>query len=142
LGWLDEPAFAQRYLLDAESAVVPMSNPHPHSVADLALAPVLINLERNLARLRDSDNLEYELALRLNDDNNWYHSATERAQRVQRGATQEVDLHGWLVSPTADRHGLAVEHGGYKVSIMLGKRLADYVEHGTPAQSPAPSVTG
>ena len=41
-----------------------MTSPHPHSPADLALAPVLINIERNLARVRDSDDLEYALALR------------------------------------------------------------------------------
>jgi len=30
-----------------------MTSPHPRSPADLALAPVLINIERNLARVRD-----------------------------------------------------------------------------------------
>ena len=43
-----------------------------------------------------------------------------------------MDLHGWTVSPTPDRQGLAVSHGGYTVSIMLGKQVANYVEHGTP----------
>jgi hypothetical protein len=118
-----------------------MSTPHPHSVADLALAPVLINIERNLATLRESEDLEYDLALKLNDDGSWYHTAAERAARLQRSVTQDVDLHGWLVSPTADLHGLAVEHGGYKVSLMFGKRLADYAEQGVPAAVPAPAAT-
>ena len=61
------------------STVVPMSTPHPHSAADLALAPVLIGIERNLARLRDGADLEFALALALNDDASWYHSAAERA---------------------------------------------------------------
>ena len=52
---------------------------------------------------------------------------------MQTAATRNVDLHGWTVTPTADLQGLAVSHGEYTVSIMLGCRLADYVEHGFPA---------
>jgi hypothetical protein len=117
-------------MCNAIGTVVVMSAPHPHSAADLALAPVLISIERNLARLRDSTDIEYELALKLNDDGHWYHDAAERVHRLQRFATRNVDLHGWNVSPTQDLHGLAVEHGEYRVSIMLGKRLADYAAQG------------
>jgi len=110
-----------------------MSEPHPrpHDVADLALAPVLINIERNLAILRDSDDLDYSLALDLNDDGRQYTTAGGRAGRVQAYATREVDLHGWTVRPTPDLQGLAVSHGEYTVSVMLGKQVANYVEHGT-----------
>ncbi len=125
-----------------ESAVVPMSSPHPHphSVTDLALAPVLVNIERNLAPVRDSEDLEYALALANNDDDTWYHSAAERAARVQEVATRNVDLHGWHVSPSADLQGLVIEHSDYRVSVMFGKRLADYVEHGT-VRNTAPAAT-
>ena len=108
-----------------------MSDPHPHSAADLVLAPVLINIERNLAQLRDSNDLELSLALDLNDDGRRYTSAGARAGRVQTYATRDVDLHGWTVSPTPDLQGLAVSHGDYTVSIMLGKQVGTYVEHGT-----------
>jgi hypothetical protein len=113
-----------------------MSAPRPHSVTDLALAPVLIGIERNLAALREADDLQYALALQLNDDGSYYHSAAERAARVQRCALIAVDQHGWTVAPTADLHGLAVRHGEYIVSIMLGQRLTDYVrkETASPAQ--------
>jgi hypothetical protein len=106
-------------------------HPHPHSAADLALAPVLINIERNLALLRDSDDLESSLALDLNDDGRRYITAGERAERVQAYATRNVDQHGWTVRPTPDLQGLAVSHGEYTVSVMLGKQVATYVEHGT-----------
>jgi hypothetical protein len=106
-----------------------MSTPRPHSPADLALAPVLIELERNLARLRASDDLELTLALDLNDEDWFYHGPAERAGRLQKFATWEVDLHGWSVTPTADLYGLAVEHGEYAVSLMFGRRLVDYVEN-------------
>jgi hypothetical protein len=111
-----------------------MSSPHPHSPADLALAPVLISIERNLALVRDCDDLEYSLALALNDDSHWYHNAAERAARVRQFAIRDVDLHGWQVTPTQDLTGLAVEHSGYRVSLMLGRQLASYVEHGSPVR--------
>jgi hypothetical protein len=119
-----------------ESAVFPLTSPrpHPHSPADLALAPVLINIERNLAHVRDSEDLEYALALALDDDNGWYHSAAERAGRLEQLATRNVDLHGWHVSPSPDLQGLVIEHSDYRVSVMIGKRLADYVEHGITAE--------
>lgn len=107
-----------------------MSTPRPHSPADLALAPVLIELERNLARLRASDDLEFLLELDLNDADFFYHGPAERAVRLAKFATREVDLHGWSVTPTADLYGLAVEHGEYVVSLMFGQRLTDYVQDG------------
>jgi len=110
-----------------------MSAPRPHSVTDLALSPVLVSIERNLAWLRDNDDLPYALAVELNDDDSQYPVASERARRVQKAATRNVDLHGWTVTPTADLQGLAVSHGEYTVSIMLGRSLAAYVEHGFPA---------
>ena len=110
-----------------------MSHPRPHSVADLGLSPVLVNIERNLAWLRDNEDLEFELAVELNDDDIMYSSAGDRARRIRAVADRDVDLHGWAVSPTADMHGLAVTHGEYTVSIMLGRRLTEYVEHGFPS---------
>jgi hypothetical protein len=118
-----------------------MSSPRSHSPADLALAPVLINIERNLAQVRDSDDLEYALALVLNDDGAWYKSAAERADRVQQLATRNVDLHGWHVTPAPDRQGLVVEHGYHRVSLMLGRRLADYVASGVTVGGPVAGVT-
>ena len=107
-----------------------MSAPRPHSPADLALAPVLIGIERNLARLRASEDLGFALALSLNDDDGWYRGADERALRVQRSALRDVDLHGWQVTPTADHCGLAVSHGEYQVSLMLGNELTSYIKLG------------
>ena len=117
-----------------------MPSPRPHSPADLALAPVLISIERNLAQVRDSDDLEYALALALNDDGGWYTSAAERADRVQQLATRNVDMHGWHVTPAPDRQGLVVEHGHYRVTLMLGRRLAEYVTDGVTARDPAAST--
>jgi hypothetical protein len=105
---------------------------YPHSVADLELAPVLISIERNLAVARDATDLEFTLALELNDDDSIYHSPTERARRVQRFATRGVSLHGWNVYPSADRHGLAVWHGDFTVTLALGEQLTDYVQNGRP----------
>ena len=103
---------------------------YPHSVADLELAPVLISIERNLAVARDATDLEFTLALELNDDDSIYHSPTERARRIQRFATRGVTLHGWNVYPSADKHGLAVWHGDFTVTLAFGEQLTDYVRCG------------
>jgi hypothetical protein len=105
-----------------------MSAPHPHSLADLALAPVLLEIERNLKWLRDSDDLEFNLALDLNDDASWYKTAAERADRIARCVTRTVELHGWQVQPAADLYGLVVRHGGYDVSLMFGRQLTSYID--------------
>jgi hypothetical protein len=105
-----------------------MSTPHPHSVADLSLAPVLIELERGLDVLRRSRDLEFDLALSLNDDARAYPTAAQRADRIRQFAVRDVDLHGWNVEPTSDGYGLAVRHGEFSVSLMFGKRLTGYVE--------------
>jgi hypothetical protein len=103
---------------------------YPHSIADLELAPVLISIERNLADLRESTDLEYKLVLELNDDDSLYQSPTERARRIQRYATRGVNLHGWNVYPSGDRYGLAVWHGDFTVTLALGKQVTDYVMNG------------
>jgi hypothetical protein len=105
-----------------------MSTPLPHSPTAHALATVLIEIERNLERLRASDDLEALLELDLNDEDWLYHGPAERAGRLAAFATREVELHGCTVQPTPDRYGLAVQHGEYTVSVMFGKRLVDYVE--------------
>ncbi|HJZ28390.1 MAG TPA: hypothetical protein VJ370_19090 [Streptosporangiaceae bacterium] len=107
-----------------------MSTSLPHSPAAHALATVLIEVERNLERLRASDDLEVLLELDLNDDDWLYHGPAERAERLAAFATREIDLHGCTVRPTPDRYGLAVQHGEYTVSVMFGRRLVGYVESG------------
>jgi hypothetical protein len=89
---------------------------------------VLIEIERNLKWLRDNDDLEFNLALELNDAASWYRTPEERAHRIARCATRSVELHGWQVEPTADLYGLAVRHAGYEVSLMFGRRITSYIE--------------
>lgn len=76
------------------------------------------------------------LSLDLDDEERFYHGAGERAERLERFATREVDLHGWSVRPTPDLYGLAVEHGEYAVSLMFGQRLVEYIQGG-PKQARA-----
>jgi hypothetical protein len=106
---------------------------YPRSMADLELAPVLICLERNLAALRQAADLQYTLALELNDDESFYQSAIERADRIRRFATRDVSLHGWNVCPSTDRHGLAVSHGDFQVTLAFGRPVTDYVLTGRVA---------
>jgi hypothetical protein len=107
-----------------------MSTSLPHAAAGHALAIALIEIERNLERLRVSDDLEVLLELDLNDEDLLYHGPAGRAGRLQEFATREIDLHGCTVRSTPDLYGLAVQHGEYTVSVMFGKRLTGYVEDG------------
>lgn len=123
---------------DSESVVTIMSTIYPHTPSDLALAPVLINIEDNLHILRGSSDVVFALALELNDMEDRYKSPIDRAKRVQEAAIRNVNLHGLTVRPTDDLYGLEVAHEEYRVSLMLGKQLVDYVEHGpTPTPPPA-----
>src|SRR5665811_1544269 len=121
---------------DPESLVTIVSTIHPHSIRDLALAPALLHIEDNLQILRGSDDLMFALALELNDMEDRYRSPVDRAGRVQEAATRNVDLHGLTVRPTDDLYGLEVAHDEYRVSVMLGKQLVEYVEHGQATKSP------
>jgi hypothetical protein len=114
-----------------------MSTPRPHSTADLALAPVLIEIDQSLARLRSSEDLQFDLALELNDDDSRYKNAVERADRIRQYAIRGLQLHGWHVRPTQDFYGLVVEHSGYQVSLMFGKQLTGYIEHGATLEGTA-----
>ena len=113
-----------------------MSTIYPHTIRDLALAPALIHIEDNLQILRGSADLIFALALELNDMEDQYRSPVDRAKRVREAAIRNVNLHGLTVRPTDDLHGLEVVHDEYRVSVMLGKRLAEYVEHGPATTSP------
>jgi len=66
-----------------------------------------------------------------------YKSAVQRADRIRQYAIRDVELHGWQVRPTQDFYGLAVEHGDYQVSLMFGKQLTGYVEHGAQLEGTA-----
>lgn len=106
-----------------------MSEHLPHAPAAHALAAALVAIERNLERLRASDDdIEALLEFDLNDRDIFYHGPAERAERLRKFATWEVDLHGCTVQPAPDGFGLAVRHGEYVVSVMFGKRLVRYVE--------------
>lgn len=111
-----------------------MSEHLPHAPTAHALATALVEIERNLERLRTSDDdIEILLELDLNDADGFYHGPAERAGRLAAFATWEVDLHGCTVQPTPDWYGLAVQHGEFTVSVMFGKRLVGYVEGGAGA---------
>ena len=55
--------------------------------------------------LRANNDLEFGLALQLNDTDSLYHSPAQRAGRIVRYATEGIDLHGWTVEPTGDLYG-------------------------------------
>jgi histidinol phosphatase-like PHP family hydrolase len=101
---------------------------HPRSPQDLLLAPVAIEIDTNLRRLRDRspDELLYQLALELDRPVDiGDRSARERA--VVEMATRWVHLHGYEVAISTDATRLHLSGGSESIDLGLSRSIADYI---------------
>ena len=87
------------------------------------LAPVAVEIDRNLQRLRDGSprDVMAELELEL-DRPAMFLDRDARTELVLRQALRHVDLHGWTAAITDDATRLRL--GGGSVSIDLGLSAA------------------
>jgi hypothetical protein len=104
---------------------------HPKNQKDLMLAPVAVEIDRNLQRLRvDSPydvlaELELELdrpAMRAERD--------ERADLVLRQALREVDLHGWTATLSNDVSRVHLDGGSVSLDLGLSPAITTYIVEG------------
>lgn len=93
--------------------------------ADAAEVPEVASLAKTISKWQ-----EPVISAVLTGYSNAKAEAHNRTAKLVARAARFVDLHGLEVTPTEDSHGLKVSHGTYSVSIMLGIRLATYVEYG------------
>lgn len=104
---------------------------HPKNQRDLLLAPVAVEIDRNLERMRDRTprDVEAELELEL-DRPAMCDERGDRAELVLRQALRNVDMHGWSAAITTD--GARLHLGGGSVSLDLGLSagITGYIEHG------------
>ncbi len=108
---------------------------HPKSPKDLALAPVAAAIDSNLRRLREqrtAAQIEYELALELNQPTAAVDRA-ERATRVLAVALRDVDLHGWAAELTDDGSAVRLAGGSVSVDLAVGASVQRYVGEVTVA---------
>ena len=104
---------------------------HPKKQKDLLLAPVAVEIDMNLQRMREGTPRDVLAELELELDRPAMCSErSERADLVLRQALRHVDLHGWTAAITDD--GTRVHLGGGSVSLDLGLSagITSYIEQG------------
>jgi len=104
---------------------------HPKNQKDLMLAPVAVEIDRNLQRLRVDSPYDVlaELELEL-DRPAMYASPEERAELVLRQALRDVDLHGWTASLSDDHCRVHLEGGSVSIDLGLNPAITSYITDG------------
>ena len=100
----------------------------PKTPKDLALAPVAVQVDRNLRRLRDRSpsQIDYEVALEL-DKPAIPNTVEMRAERILQVALRDVDTHGWHAELTPDFSAVRLSGGSVSLDIATGVGVADFI---------------
>lgn len=99
----------------------------PRDVTDLALAPVVLEVDAVLRSYEGLDREDIDFRLALETDRQ-PRSLETRAAGVLETVVRTVDLHGWEASWT-DR-GLCLQHGENAVTLGLPAELRSYLALG------------
>ena len=107
---------------------------HPKKQKDLLLAPVAVEIDLNLQRMRNCSPQQVEAELELELDRPAMCSVREeRAQLVLRQALRNVDLHGWSAAVTPDGSRIHLEGGSVSLDLGLSSGITRYIEDGLSA---------
>jgi len=103
---------------------------HPKSATDLFLAPVAVEIDRNLQRLRDLSPAEIATELDLELDRPESRSAgrQERKARVLQAALRNAHLHDWDGTISDDGARLHLEGGSVSLDLGLSASIMRYVD--------------
>jgi len=103
---------------------------HPKSATDLFLAPVAVEIDRNLQRLRDLSPAEIaeELDLELDRPESRSVDREERKARVLQAALRNVNLHEWDGAISDDGARLHLEGGSVSLDLALSASITRYVD--------------
>jgi hypothetical protein len=95
------------------------------------LAPVAVEIDLNLQRLRKrtAEEVEYRLELELDRDGRNVDRG-DRETLVVRQATRDVDLHGWTAAITDDGVRLHLDGGSVSLDLGLSEGISSYIEDG------------
>ena len=104
---------------------------HPKKQKDLLLAPVAVEIDRNLQRMRTGtpNDVEAELELEL-DRPAMAADRTERVELVLRQALRNVDLHGWTAGISDDATRVHLAGGSVSLDLGLSAGITGYIEAG------------
>jgi hypothetical protein len=105
---------------------------HPKKQKDLLLAPVAVEIDLNLQRMRNgsASDVLAELELEL-DRPAMISERSERAELVLRQALRNVDLHGWTAEITDDATCVHLAGGSVTLDLGLGAGVTRYIEAGS-----------
>ncbi|MGA8338342.1 MAG: hypothetical protein WB761_26660 [Solirubrobacteraceae bacterium] len=110
---------------------------HPKNQKDLMLAPVAVEIDRNLQRLRVDSPYDVLAELELELDRPAMCAETgERAGLVLRQALRDVELHGWTATLSDDASRVHLEGGSVSIDLGLSPAITSYITEGarvTPA---------
>jgi hypothetical protein len=103
---------------------------HPRSAADLFLAPVAVEIDRNLQRLRDLSptNIRAELDLELDRPESQSADREERQERILQVALRNVHLHDLNATLSNDGARLRLEGGSVSLDLGLSASIMRYVD--------------
>ena len=104
---------------------------HPKHQKDLMLAPVAVEIDRNLQRLRHASPYDVlaELELEL-DRPAMCADPEERAALVLRQALRDVDLHGWTATLSDDASRVHLDGGSVCIDLGLNPAITSYITEG------------
>jgi hypothetical protein len=104
---------------------------HPKKQKDLLLAPVAVEIDLNLQRMRDGTPHEVLAELELELDRPALSAErAERAELVLRQALRNVDLHGWTAMITDDGTRLHLSGGSVSLDLGLSAGITGYIQQG------------
>jgi hypothetical protein len=106
---------------------------HPKKQKDLLLAPVAVEIDMNLQRMRQGGSRDVLAELELELDRPAMCSdRAERAELVLRQAVRNVEMHGWNAVISDDGTRVHLDGGSVSLDLGLSPGITSYIEQGVP----------
>ena len=110
-----------------------MNPPAPKAPRDLMLAPICVEIDGNLERIRDKQPTEIDVQLQLELDRPPMPNTREqRGAHVLHAALRNVELHHWTAEITPDACRLRLSGGSVTLDLGLSATIMRYIEDGVP----------
>jgi hypothetical protein len=108
--------------------------PPPKTPRDLMLAPISVEINENLERIRGKQPAEIDVQLQLELDRPPIPNTREqRGAHVLHAAMRNVELHHWTAEITPDACRLRLSGGSVTLDLGLSATIMRYIEEGVPA---------
>ena len=98
----------------------------PHDISDLFLAPVALEIDRNLSDLGKLDLRGLALRVALESDRP-DHTREQRESGLLTTVTHLIDMRGWAAS--WDPRGLRLSHAGHTLVLGVPATFERYLAH-------------